>query len=215
LSAEFHPHIHKPTPEDTVAWQFCEALSTQRNKRDFEIGSVYIYSRASSPGFVKIGWTSGSVADRLAAWSKCGYTPIELFRVTGVPHARRVETLTHHELIREWRREKPCEGCLKRKQIHVRHQEWFEVSSERAIRVVSAWAEFFKKAGPYEISGELGSGWRSVVDSMKVEGEAVTSRTLLEHYKTSVGRNILLGEKSVIAKQVAFAKTVRIAAIII
>lgn len=73
------------------------------------------------------------------------------------------------------------------------------------------WAEFFKKAGPYEMSGELGSGWRSVVDSTRAEGEAVIARALLEHYQASVGRNTVLGEKAAIAEQV---KEAGIAAIV-
>jgi hypothetical protein len=206
LSAEFNPHINEPTSEETVAWKFCEELNDRDYRRDFKTGSVYIYSRESSPGYVKIGWTSKSVEDRLAKWSECGYTPVELFRATGVLYAQRVETLTHYELIKEWRRERRCDGCWMRKQEQIRHQEWFEVSQERAVQVLSMWAELFKKADPYELSGSLKSKWKNVVDAMKVDGEAITSKRLLEHYEATVARDSALAKKAVTAKQVAAAK---------
>jgi hypothetical protein len=206
LSAEFHPHINEPTSEDTVAWRLCEDLNERYPKHDFRTGSVYIYSRRSSPGFVKIGWTSRSVDDRLATWSECGYTPMELFRVTGVPYAQRVETLTHYELIKEWRREQPCKGCWIKKHEQVRHQEWFEVSQEKAIQVVSTWAELFKKSNPYERNGSLKTEWRNIVDAMKVDGEVIASKRLLEHYQATFAKETALTKKAAITQEVAVAK---------
>jgi hypothetical protein len=188
LSEEFHPHIHEPTFEDTVEWRFREVLKERDHRRDFKTGAVYIYSRTRSPGYVKIGWTSKSVDDRLAQWSECGYTPIELFRDTEIPYAQRVETLTHYELIKEWRRENPCKGCWEKKQKLIRHQEWFKVSQERAIKVLCTWVKLFKEASPYERSGSLKSEWRNVLDVMKADGEAITSRTLLKRYEATVSK---------------------------
>ncbi|RYN92247.1 hypothetical protein AA0119_g10109 [Alternaria tenuissima] len=206
ISAEFTPHIHDPTPEDTVAWKICEDLNVRNPKRDLETGMVYMYSRRSSPGYVKIGWTARSVDERLAQWSECGYTPIELFRATAVPCAQRVETLTHYELIKEWRREQPCKGCLKNKGKSVRHQEWFEVSQERAIQILSTWVELFKKANPYELSGSLKSDWSEVVNGMKKNDEAVTSRKLLEHYEATIVKETIRTKETVIAKGGIFVK---------
>jgi len=206
ISAEFNPHIHDPTSEDTVAWKICEDLNVRSPKRDLETGMVYMYNRRSSPGYVKIGWTARSVDERLAQWSECGYTPIELFRATGVPYAQRVETLTHYELIKEWRRERPCEGCLKNKGKSVRHQEWFEVSQERAIQILSTWVELFKKADPYELSGSLKSDWREVVNEMKKNNEAVTSEKLLEHYEATVAKESLCTKETIKAEEGMFVK---------
>ncbi|CAN9321204.1 unnamed protein product [Alternaria alternata] len=206
ISAEFTPHIHDPTPEDTVAWKICENLNVRNPKRDLETGMVYMYSRKSSPGYVKIGWTARSVDERLSQWSECGYTPIELFRAAGVPYAQRVETLTHYELIKEWRREQPCKGCLKNKGKSVRHQEWFEVSQEQAIWILSAWVELFKKANPYEVSGSLKSDWREFVNGMKKNHETVTSRKLLEHYEATVAKESICTKETVIAKGRIFVK---------
>ncbi|CAO2650053.1 Nn.00g013450.m01.CDS01 [Neocucurbitaria sp. VM-36] len=175
--SEFQPHVSQPTFKDTVEWQICEPLG----ERDDETGWVYIYNRASSPGYVKIGWTARSVEDRLDGWSKCGYVPNELFRARGVPNAQRAETLTHYELIKEWRRERRCKV-----HPHTSHQEWFEVSQERAIQVLGDWAEFFKKTEPYERTGYLKAEWRNVVDRLRAKGEVVTSAKLLEIYKVYV-----------------------------
>ncbi|RYN41564.1 hypothetical protein AA0114_g10745 [Alternaria tenuissima] len=206
ISAEFTTHTHDPTHEDTVAWKICEDLNVRDPKRDLETGMVYMYSRISSPGYVKIGWTARSVDKRLAQWSECGYTPIELFRATGVPYAQRVETLTHYELIKEWRREQPCKGCLKNKGKRVRHQEWFEVSQNRAIQILSTWVELFKKANPYELSGSLKSDWREVVDGLKKNGEAITSKRLMAHYEATVAEDSACTKETVIAKGGMFVK---------
>jgi hypothetical protein len=206
ISAEFTTHTHDPTHEDTVAWKICEDLNVRDPKRDLETGMVYMYSRISSPGYVKIGWTARSVDKRLAQWSECGYTPIELFRATGVPYAQRVETLTHYELIKEWRREQPCKGCLKNKGKRVRHQEWFEVSQERAIQILSTWVELFKKANPYELSGSLKSDWREVVNGMKKNNETVTSKKLLEHYEATVAKEPLCTKETVKVEGMMFVE---------
>ncbi|KAF2258135.1 hypothetical protein CC78DRAFT_549381 [Lojkania enalia] len=176
--SEFQPHIQKPSPEDAVSWKICESLC----KRDFETGSVYIFNRVSSPGHVKIGWTAVSVEARLEGWSKCGYIPNKLFSVDDVPNAQRAETLTHHELIKEWRRERRC----KAEHCQVSHQEWFEVSQDKAIQVLDNWATFFKKANPYEWNGSLKTEWKEVVGMLVANGETVTSMKLLEHYEASI-----------------------------
>jgi hypothetical protein len=205
--AEFTSHIRKPTSNDTVARKMCEDLNVRDPKRDHETGMVYMYRRESSPGYVKIGWTAISVDQRLAQWSKCGYTPIELFRATGVPYAQRVETLTHYELIKEWRREGgACEGCLKNKGEEVCHREWFEVSQERAIHILKIWVELFKKASPYELSGSLKSEWREVVNEMQKNNETVTSKKLLEHYEATVAKASVRIKETVKAEGVMFVK---------
>jgi hypothetical protein len=180
--SEFQPHIANPSNKDTVAWKMLEPLED----RDFETGSVYIFNRDSSPGHVKIGWTANSVEARLMGWSECGYTPNELFRANDIPFAQRAETLTHHELIKEWRRERQCKG-LKCRARQVSHQEWFEVSQERAIHVLSNWVQFFKKAKPYDNhQGTLKPEWEEVVNTMDAEGEIVTATRMLEEYKASI-----------------------------
>lgn len=174
--SEFRPHKAGPLPRNSVYRKFLNPLKG----RDFETGSLYMFDRASSPGHVKIGWTAKPIPHRLEDWSKCGYKPNLLFSVSRLPHAQRVETLTHNELIKEWRRERMCKGCRKS------HQEWFEISKERAEQVLRAWADFIKKAEPYGPGGILKIRWKEVVGTMEENGEVVTAKKLLDHYEASL-----------------------------
>jgi T5orf172 domain-containing protein len=181
---EFVPHINEPhLHENSVAYKLLNCLVN--DEYDFRDGSLYIFDRSSSPGHVKIGWTSRTVQDRLDEWSECGYTPNLLFNVHNVPNAHRAETLTHHELIMEWRREGICKAAHCRKS----HEEWFEISQEGAEKVVGEWAEFMKKARPYSSTGELKSEWRNAVQDMTDKGEVVTARKLLDRYEASVAQD--------------------------
>lgn len=176
--SEFRPHILDPKPCDSVS---CKILNRLKG-RDFKIGSLYIFERTSSYGHVKIGWTASSVSCRLQDWSKCGYVPYLLFSVNDIPHAQRVETLTHYELIKEWRRERMCKASWCRKS----HQEWFEINKERAEQVLGNWAEFMKRAEPYDLEGRLKSQWRTAVETIGRDGGVVTAEKLLERYEESL-----------------------------
>jgi hypothetical protein len=187
--SEFRSHIAEPSPSDSVSWKIRQPLED----RDFETGSLYIFDRASSPGHVKIGWTASSISRRLDDWSKCGYEPNLLFSVRYVPHAQRVETLTHHELIKEWRRERQCKAPWCRKS----HQEWFEISKERATQVLGDWADFMTKAEPYDSRGWLKNRWEEVVKMMDRNGEVVTAKKLLKHYVTPLIEEATLIEEPV------------------
>ncbi|KIW12809.1 hypothetical protein PV08_07996 [Exophiala spinifera] len=175
--SEFRIHITKPLRGHSVSRKLLDPLE----KRDFETGSLYIFARDSSPGYVKIGWTADTVQKRLDRWSEsCGYTPNLLFEVNCVPYAQRAETLTHHELINEWRWEKCCPRCQKP------HIEWFETTRERAEQVLRNWADFMIKAEPYSSEGTLKNHWRKVMETMERNGEKVTGKALLDHYEASL-----------------------------
>lgn len=176
--SEFRPHITEPIPSDSVYRKILNPLKD----RDFETGSLYIFDRDSSPGHVKIGWTAKSVSCRLKEWSNCGYRPNLLFSMNYVPHAQRVETLTHHELIKEWRRERMCKAQWCRKS----HEEWFEISQKKAEQVLRNWAYFIRKAEPYNPEGLLRNQWKKVIEKIECNGEVVTAKRLLSHYEASV-----------------------------
>ncbi|KAJ6109985.1 hypothetical protein N7486_002220 [Penicillium sp. IBT 16267x] len=179
--SEFRPHIADPSPSDCVYQKMFDPLE----KRDFEDGSLYIFDRASSPGHVKIGWTAKVVSDRLMSWSNCGYKPNLLFSTSVIPNAMRVETLTHYELIKEWRRERMCKApwCGKS------HQEWFEISGERAKQVLSDWANFMQIARPYDSYGCLKPQWKKAITKIHFKPQAVTAEKLLGLYKTALINN--------------------------
>lgn len=186
--SEFRPHIAEPSVSDSVYHKMLEPLKD----RDFETGALYIFDRESSPGHVKIGWTAKAVSDRLRDWSKCEYEPNLLFSMSCVPHAQRVETLTHHELIKEWRRERMCKAPKCRKS----HQEWFEISREKAEQVLSDWAEFIRKAKPYDSTGVLKPQWKKVIEEIERKKEAVSANKLLDCYNaTSIDEATILKEQ--------------------
>jgi hypothetical protein len=168
--SEFRPHVAELTADKSVACKIQDNLED----RDFECGSLYIFDRMSSPGHVKIGWTARTVKDRLNDWSRCGYVPNLLFSEQNIPSAQRAETLAHYELIHEWRRERMCKADWCRKS----HYEWFEVSVERAIKVVGDWASLFKVAPLYDVRGSWEPHWRSVVKELIKDGEMVTGHML-------------------------------------
>ena len=110
-----------------------------------------------------------------------------------VPHAPRVETLTHYELIKEWRRERRCNkglGC------QIAHREWFEISKERAKQVLGDWAKFMTVAEAYDSNGYWKMEWMDFVQETAKSGEPVTVAKLLEHYELSLAEDTTLVEES-------------------
>ncbi|OQD89513.1 hypothetical protein PENANT_c002G06141 [Penicillium antarcticum] len=176
--SEFRPHIVEPFLSDSVYNKMLDPLED----RDFETGTVYIFDRSSSPGHVKIGWTAKAVSVRLKAWSNCGYDPNLLFHMSGVPYAQRVETLTHHELIKEWRRERRCKApwCGKS------HQEWFEINKEKAEQVLGDWANFISEAKPYESTGCLKPYWKEVIAKIERKTIGITAKELLNCHESTL-----------------------------
>ncbi|EXK81931.1 hypothetical protein FOQG_13690 [Fusarium oxysporum f. sp. raphani 54005] len=111
-------------------------------------GQVYMYEVEGNQGFVKIGYTTRFVEERLQEWdfdcnraSKALY-PISLSTAAAIPNARRVEALCHAELDHR-RIMIYCHGCLKQ------HQEWFKIPSTEAIAVIQKWSDWMA-ARPYE-----------------------------------------------------------------
>ena len=73
------------------------------------------------------------------------------------------------------------------------HQEWFEISKDRAAQVLGDWADFMKKAEPYDSKGSLKNRWREVMQMIDGNGQVVTAKKLLEHY-SDIGKCYPLSE---------------------
>lgn len=116
-----------------------------------------------------------------------------VFSVCFIPHAKRVETFTHYELIKEWRQERMCKALWCPKS----HQEWFEIAKEQAAQVLGDWADLLKKAEPYDSKGSLETQWRKVIEMMDGNGEVVIAKKLLEHYEASLVEEATLIEEPV------------------
>ncbi|KAJ5805919.1 uncharacterized protein N7503_003521 [Penicillium pulvis] len=105
----------------------------------------------------------------------------------------RAETLTHYELIKEWRRERMCKapGCGKS------HKEWFEISAELAKQVVSGWATFMEMARPYGEGGLLKPQWREAIEKIHYKLEVVTAEKLLALHNATLIKEETAPEEAV------------------
>ncbi|KAJ1323497.1 GIY-YIG nuclease family protein [Microdochium nivale] len=176
--SEFRAHDSDPT--ETVATKLRQSIESG----DPQSGHVYIYHRDSSPGYVKIGYTASStVEERLEQWSKCGYEPRLVYSTDEnkkkVPFPKRVETLVHYELAKEWRAERMCKMSSCKKS----HREWFEVSQKRAVKVVRDWVKVMIRVKPYDGDGHVKAWVPHLLDTIVKKESTVTASALLEYHQ--------------------------------
>lgn len=144
-------------------------------------GTIYLFTRASSLDFVKIGFTKWAAPCRLREWERsCGYKPILLAAFDEVPHMQKVEQLIHFQLARAWRVEKWCVRCCKQ------HQEWFEIESKEAIDVAEQWIEWMREAEPYDAEGHLKTVWVNHLRDLEAKGIPVTAEVVLDIHLRSL-----------------------------
>jgi T5orf172 domain len=166
---DFQPYLTKAS--QTVL----SALIRPLSDREQISGSLYMYTRSSSPGFVKIGLTTTSVPERLSVWQRnCKYVPILQHEIHNVPNVYRVESLIHFQLAKHWRREKWCKKCRSS------HQEWFEIDIDTARKVMDGWVEWISTAMPFDANGCLKDTWRTLLNSLEAEKSSVTAQILLD-----------------------------------
>ena len=142
-----------------------DTITAPLDPDDQKEGYVYAYEVEGSPGKVKIGYTTRSIEVRQKEWNyDCNRTakllyPTEPDQFESVSNARRVEALCHAELG-EHRLRVYCHGCIKQ------HTEWFEISTEKALRAIRKWT-LWMKTKPYRKGFEgqivLSSKWQQAV----------------------------------------------------
>lgn len=145
------------------------------------ISDLYAFTRHSSPGYLKIGY-SNNVARRMSDWQRdCKYQPILRHRIRDVLMGSFIETLIHYELLKFWRRELRCKhnwpNCVKK------HQEWFHIDEATAFKVMDNWVKWFKVAKPYDASGHLKEQYRLAILEMVKQKIPVTSQGLLDAFE--------------------------------
>lgn len=173
VSTGFKPH--QVSPSNTVASTLLENLTP----RDSRIGSLYLFTRTSSPGHIKIGITQQTVQTRLSSWQRqCGYIPRLAASFSDVPHVYRVESLVHFELAKYWRTEIKCSGCPRQ------HQEWFEVANDYAIEVARKYVDWIKEAQPFGEDGCLKPVWEVQVLRLVERKGRVSIDDLFESLRT-------------------------------
>ncbi|KAI9803201.1 MAG: hypothetical protein M1825_001992 [Sarcosagium campestre] len=146
---EFEPFKANDKPRNMLQ-RFLDVMEKECTAKDGE-GYIYVYTRESSPGHVKIGRTASNVHNRVETQAKgCKFTAklVEGKSThTKVRYHKKVERLVHAFLAPYRKKELVCNrgrGCWKGRQ----HEEWFEVDSSYAVQVVDLFHDFVA-AGPY------------------------------------------------------------------
>ncbi|KAL2823539.1 T5orf172 domain-containing protein [Aspergillus cavernicola] len=156
---EFWPITKNTSRFDLIPWNkkpggatgphiIREVLVKSFSDKEHQDGYVYAFEVEGNKGFVKIGYTTRTVKDRLKDWEfDCNRVPKCLYpnpsnNVMKVPNAHRVEQLCHAEFS-SYRVRTYCKVCRKQ------HLEWFEISSKEAIAVIRKWTRWMRR-DPYE-----------------------------------------------------------------
>ena len=111
-------------------------------------GTLYMFRSEADHGFIKIGYTTQVLDTRLASiQEECGYTPIPIRQIRGVPNVERVEQLVHAELAQQRRR---TTACLDKPKCNTVHKEWFETAESLALKVMENFSRWMLEAEPYD-----------------------------------------------------------------
>jgi T5orf172 domain len=115
-----------------------------------QVGVIYLYTRPSDPGYIKLGCTTRSTTVRMGEWEKsCGYKPVLLYATEPVPNVRRLESLLKKELSLQGRGRQET-YCKHNKYCRKNHTEWFQIDLADAQLLVNAWVNWMREASPYE-----------------------------------------------------------------
>lgn len=121
-------------------------------------GYIYMFTRDSDPGYVKIGWST-NVTRRMREWEqRCHYKPVLVYTSPLIPHAFRAEQLIFTQLA-EWRYDDM--RCINEDICRSQHKEWFRLRKRDAFKVVKRWV-WWVMTSPF-----LEDGWledRSYLD---------------------------------------------------
>lgn len=123
-------------------------------------GYIYMFTRESDPGYVKIGWST-DVARRMREWERhCHYKPILVYQSPLISHAFRAEQLIFTQLAK-WR----CDDmrCINDDICQSRHKEWFKLRQRDALRVIEMWVDWVRSS-PYHEYGRLKDSWKRYLD---------------------------------------------------
>lgn len=163
-------------------------LTDPINEYSSKIGLIYLYTRASDPGFIKIGYTTRTTQIRFSEWEKsCGYKPILLYSTERVPHVVLLESLIKKDLSLQGRGRQET-YCKHNKHCLTNHTEWFEISLPEAMQLVDTWVAWMCDASPYRCiaraSGRnppvavLRDGWVQHFESLSLRKVEIRSRCL-------------------------------------
>jgi T5orf172 domain len=125
------------------------ALTRSLTSRELKPGYIYIYWYPGNFGYLKIGVTTKTIAERLKTWETrckrkplCVYPKKEEEKEKWTSHIYRVEALVKAELKHHQRKGR-CVNC------GTEHQEWFEIPKESALSVVEKWRSWMVEKPRY------------------------------------------------------------------
>jgi hypothetical protein len=114
-----------------------------------QVGVIYLYTRDSDVGYIKLGCTIRDPLVRMKEWEKsCGYKPILLYTSEPIPYVRRLESLLKRELSLQGRGRQETH-CKHNKHCRKDHTEWFEISLPEMRLLIDAWSNWMRDAMPY------------------------------------------------------------------
>jgi hypothetical protein len=153
------------------------------------IGSLYTYTHTKDAflGMVKIGYTGSTIDSRLDEWADCGHgNPILLDSYGRVRHPKRVEHLTHFELLDYWHALRWCEAHGKA------HIEWFKIDVETASTAIRRWSSWMDRANPYDRRGHLKGFWKETVEFLTMYEVPITAEVMVQVQELEEGSTELL-----------------------
>ncbi|KAJ4346578.1 uncharacterized protein N0V89_010509 [Didymosphaeria variabile] len=172
------PPLGRPSPQDfhsTCVFPIRNPAATARRIRKILekplTGYIYVLqapeffstqfdpSRDRKEIWVKIG-ISADVNERIEQIRRCGITDLEDVYVSAPIRydvLRKIEAVCHEQL-NNFRRYMDCKSHGKAPKCMTKHDEWFAVPKEVAIRTVSMWTAFLDH-NPYGHDGALEKKW--------------------------------------------------------
>jgi hypothetical protein len=152
-----------------------EIVKNNKTKSQDE-GYLYIYRSPKCPNHVKIGRTKKTPLERIDQWGKCKLpiARVQDDKSVSFQHARLAENLIKKEL-HNVRRKYTCHKCERPKPSPPRqgeeatakmvdHEEWYQISEERALTIVHRWRDCLVSDSPYDEDGGLRPSWKLKLD---------------------------------------------------
>ena len=137
------------TKSSTTEW-LKKQISKPLLPSEVASGWLYVYWNRASFGFVKIGFTTKGVDQRLKRWiSQCKHeADLHTCSDRRIPHVRRLEQIVH-AYFKDFRYcEMNCPGC------HRSHKEWFQLPSDLIRnKVIDGWIQWMLTEPYEEIQG--------------------------------------------------------------
>ena len=153
------------------------------------IGSLYIFTHTKDAfcGMIKIGYTCNTIESRRNFWAECGHGyPVLLDCYDGVQHPKRVELLTHFELLDYWHAQRWCNF---HRQAHI---EWFKIDLGTASSIARLWSLWMERANPYDRRGHLKAFWKDTINFLNQHEVPVSAKAMMQIQEIEEGSPELL-----------------------